>query len=57
MGRPTSKIRGLGQDYRLEVGKDIITTTKSPPQLPTNLEGVYKDVVGDELKGEDIAKL
>ena len=47
--RDTRKIRILGQEYTLEAGEDPPTPTKIPYQLPTNLEKLDKDVVGDEL--------
>ena len=41
----TYKICILGQDESLEPGEDLISPTKSPSQIPTNLEEVYKDEV------------
>ena len=53
----TWKILILGQDKSLEVGKDLLTTTKRPSQIPTNLEEVDKYSMGVEITREDMAKL
>ena len=53
----TWKIRVLGQDKSLEAVEDLLTPTRSSSQIPTNLEEVYKDLIGAELTREDIAKL
>ena len=55
--RDTRKIRIWGQDKSLEPGEDLITPTKSPSQIPTNLEDVDKDGIGADLMREDMAKL
>ena len=43
------KIRIWGLNESLEAGEDLLTPTKSPPQIPTNLKEVGKDVIGFEL--------
>ena len=53
----TCKIRILGQYKSLESGEDLLTPTESPFKIPTNLEDVDKDVIGDELTREDMAKM
>ena len=53
----TRKIRIWGQDGSLEAGKDLLTPNKSPYQIPTKLEEVYKDVIGAKLTKEVMAKL
>ena len=50
-------IRIWGQDKSLEAGEDPPTPTKSPFQIPTNLEEVGKDAVGAEIMREDMDKL
>ena len=39
----------------LEAVEDLLTPTKSPHQIPTNLEEMYKDAVGADLTREDMA--
>ena len=41
----------------LEAGEDLLTPTKIPSPIPTNLEEVEKYVVGFELTGKYIARL
>ena len=45
----TCKIRYLFQDESLEAGKDLLTLTNNPSQIPTNLEEVENEAVGDDL--------
>ena len=54
----TYKIRILGQNESLETVEDPLTTTKSPSQIPTNLEEVGdKDTVEANITREDMAEL
>ena len=53
----TCKIRILGQYKSLEAVEDLLNPTKSPSPIPTNLEDVDKDVLGDDLTKEDMEEL
>ena len=53
----TQESRILVQDKRLEEVEDLLTPTKSPSQIPTNLEEVGKYAVGADLTRDDMAKL
>ena len=53
----TWKIMMLVQDKILEAGEDLLTLTKIPSQIPTKLDKVDKNTVGDELTREGMAKL
>ena len=48
----TWKIRILGQDKSLEAGEDLLTLTRSPSQISTNLEELDKDSILSELMSE-----
>ena len=53
----TRKTRILGQYKSLKAVEDLLTTTESPSQIPTNMEYVVKYVIGAELTREDMEKL
>ena len=53
----TCKIWIWGQDNSLGSGEDLLTLTKIPSQIPTNLEEVDKDAVGANLATENMANL
>ena len=47
----------MDQDESLGAGGDLLTTTKIPSKISTNLEEVEKYGVGSELTREDMDKL
>ena len=47
--RDTWKTQIFGQDEILEEEEDILTMIDISPQIPINLEGVYKYVVGSKI--------
>ena len=53
----TWKIQILGQDESLEVVGNLLTPTKSPPQIPTNLGEVRKYAAGSDIMRKKMAKI
>ena len=47
----------MGQYKILEIGEDLLTLTDCPSKLPTNLEEVYWNAIGDNTTREDMAKI
>ena len=53
----TWNIRILGQNKSLEAGEDLLTPTRRPSKIPTNLEYADTYAVGNDITIKDMDKL